>query len=351
MPKLSEVRLYPVLSDIQNTDKFVAYTEDLTRAPRGVFAVQFSVLRQMLSSGTNFVPSKSNIYPSVKPIIVAGSNITIDADDSANTLTINSTAQGQKGDKGDKGDQGDKGDKGDKGDQGDKGDKGDKGDTGEGVPTGGTAGQILAKIDATDYNTQWIAPPSGGSTNLAPITSRLLKLESKTSAIELRQLDPIALPSSEDVKFAVALPDENGVVTDPAPSEYVKTKSFSAITRGRLYGEVPSNLIFTDYLLENDDDSSDKIYFSDLHREVQAGVLSQSETTINFTGCVSSGTSGGISSVFLASSSDSPVFVPSQRDTCNKPFNIWHKLLVSGGNNSTSDNLSNLCQKKYAFTR
>ena len=94
MPKLSEVRLYPVLPDIQNTDKFVAYTEDLTRAPRGVFAVQFSTLRQMLSSGTNFVPSKVNIYSSVKSIIQAGSNITIDVNDSGSELTINSTAQG-----------------------------------------------------------------------------------------------------------------------------------------------------------------------------------------------------------------------------------------------------------------
>lgn len=37
-----------------------------------------------------------------------------------------------------------------------------KGDAGQGVPSGGTAGQILAKIDATDYNTQWIDAPTGG---------------------------------------------------------------------------------------------------------------------------------------------------------------------------------------------
>ena len=29
------------------------------------------------------------------------------------------------------------------------------------IPTGGTAGQVLSKVDATDYNTQWIEPPSG----------------------------------------------------------------------------------------------------------------------------------------------------------------------------------------------
>ena len=34
------------------------------------------------------------------------------------------------------------------------------GDDGTGIPTGGTTGQILAKIDGTDYNTQWIASPA-----------------------------------------------------------------------------------------------------------------------------------------------------------------------------------------------
>jgi hypothetical protein len=29
------------------------------------------------------------------------------------------------------------------------------------LPTGGTTGQVLSKINSTDYNTQWIAPPSG----------------------------------------------------------------------------------------------------------------------------------------------------------------------------------------------
>ena len=32
------------------------------------------------------------------------------------------------------------------------------GSNGVGVPIGGTTGQILAKIDATDYNTQWVSP-------------------------------------------------------------------------------------------------------------------------------------------------------------------------------------------------
>ena len=36
------------------------------------------------------------------------------------------------------------------------GEQGPQGDTGEGVPEGGTTGQILAKVNSTNYNTEWI---------------------------------------------------------------------------------------------------------------------------------------------------------------------------------------------------
>ena len=38
---------------------------------------------------------------------------------------------------------------------------GPQGPAGQGVPTGGTAGQMLTKIDATNYNTNWTTPSSG----------------------------------------------------------------------------------------------------------------------------------------------------------------------------------------------
>lgn len=93
-----------------------------------------------------------------------------------NQSVISNVTTGGVGAKGDKGEQGipgatgatgAKGDKGDKGDTGATGLKGDKGDTGltgaagtngQGVPTGGTTGQQLAKINGTDYNTQWVNP-------------------------------------------------------------------------------------------------------------------------------------------------------------------------------------------------
>ncbi len=48
------------------------------------------------------------------------------------------------------------------GPQGIQGLAGATGQAGPGVPTGGTANQVLAKVDGTDYNTQWVTP-SGGS--------------------------------------------------------------------------------------------------------------------------------------------------------------------------------------------
>jgi hypothetical protein len=46
-----------------------------------------------------------------------------------------------------------------------------------GIPTGGTAGQILSKIDSGDYNVQWIDAPSGGNS----IDLALTKTYSKTT--------------------------------------------------------------------------------------------------------------------------------------------------------------------------
>lgn len=47
---------------------------------------------------------------------------------------------------------------------------GPTGATGAGVPTGGTAGQILAKIDGDNYNTQWITNTGGGASSVAELT-------------------------------------------------------------------------------------------------------------------------------------------------------------------------------------
>ena len=92
--------------------------------------------------------------------------------DTTNVVLNFKIPKGDKGDTGAQGIQGPQGPAGQKGEQGDpgpqgtagaKGDPGAQGPAGEGVPTGGTAGQVLTKVDGTNYNTQWstLTIPSG----------------------------------------------------------------------------------------------------------------------------------------------------------------------------------------------
>lgn len=56
------------------------------------------------------------------------------------------------------------------------------GAAGQGVPVGGTAGQVLSKIDSTDFNTAWINPPSGGGGSSLVAASRCQGLRGKNNA-------------------------------------------------------------------------------------------------------------------------------------------------------------------------
>lgn len=77
--------------------------------------------------------------------------------------------QGPKGDPGPQGPPGEDGAPGAQGEQGPPGPagqdgaQGPQGPAGPGVAAGGTAGQVLTKVDGTDYNTQWADPQGGGS--------------------------------------------------------------------------------------------------------------------------------------------------------------------------------------------
>lgn len=68
--------------------------------------------------------------------------------------------QGEKGDTGATGSQGPAGATGPAGVAGPKGGKGDKGDPGEGMPAGGSNGQMLVKDDTIPSGTNWQDPPA-----------------------------------------------------------------------------------------------------------------------------------------------------------------------------------------------
>jgi hypothetical protein len=69
---------------------------------------------------------------------------------------------GPTGPTGATGPQGPQGDTGATGATGPQGATGSTGATGAGVPVGGTSGQVLSKINSTDYNTQWVDAGGGG---------------------------------------------------------------------------------------------------------------------------------------------------------------------------------------------
>ena len=77
------------------------------------------------------------------------------------TEWVDQTGGGTPGPEGPQGPKGDPGPEGPQGPKGDPGPEGPQGPAGPGVAAGGTAGQLLSKVDGTDYNTQWIDPPSG----------------------------------------------------------------------------------------------------------------------------------------------------------------------------------------------
>ncbi len=69
---------------------------------------------------------------------------------------------------------------------------------GPGLPSGGTAGQVLAKIDATDYNTEWIDAAAGGATSgenwvLIPASDDTA-LENGTALIALHTASKLKTP-------------------------------------------------------------------------------------------------------------------------------------------------------------
>ena len=77
--------------------------------------------------------------------------------------TSGSSTPGPHGPQGIQGETGPQGPIGLTGATGPAGPAGTPGTNGQGVPTGGTTGQVLAKINATDFNTQWVTPSGGGA--------------------------------------------------------------------------------------------------------------------------------------------------------------------------------------------
>ena len=98
-------------------------------------------------------------------------------------------ATGPQGPQGIQGDTGPQGPQGDTGATGAQGPPGNDGADGQGVPAGGTTGQVLEKIDATDFNTQWATPSGGGSFDSYPAAFTLSGSHNITTAVSTIPFD------------------------------------------------------------------------------------------------------------------------------------------------------------------
>ena len=106
---------------------------------------------------------------------------------------------GPTGATGPQGPQGIQGETGLTGPTGPAGADGVDGTDGVGVPAGGTAGQLLSKVDATDYNTAWVPAPDMSLFATSPVT-----YDSGTHTIALDQSAFDYLSTLNYIKFDIA---------------------------------------------------------------------------------------------------------------------------------------------------
>jgi hypothetical protein len=149
--------------------------------------------------------------------------------------------QGETGATGATGPQGIQGIQGPKGDTGDTGPTGPAGTNGVGVPVGGTAGQVLSKINATDYNTQWITPNAGTVTSVsgtAPVvssggTTPAISMAKATSLVDgyLSATDWTTFNSKQPAgTYATGTGTASGTNTGDETTATIKTKLGAAST-------------------------------------------------------------------------------------------------------------------------
>lgn len=84
------------------------------------------------------------------------------------------------------------------GDVGQVGPTGPKGDPGEGVPAGGLAGQILRKVDGSDYNTEWVDPEVVEDVQLSELTDVNLSTLIDGQVLVYNQLTNSWVPASPE---------------------------------------------------------------------------------------------------------------------------------------------------------
>ena len=107
-----------------------------------------------------------------------------------------------------------------------QGEKGEKGNPGEGIPTGGTPGQVLAKNTNNDYDAHWINLPTGGGSSVIidnTLTKSGVAADAKATGDQIKKVKetiPTALKNPKALTFTGAVTaeyDGSGAVTVSVP--------------------------------------------------------------------------------------------------------------------------------------
>jgi len=142
------------------------------------------------------------------------------------------------------------------GSNGAQGTPGATGANGAGVITGGTAGQVLAKIDATDYNTEWITPSETGVPDVTDGTERAVTQKNDGTHIDYEVIDQVvSVANLSTADFSSGIATITGFQGQVA---YDTNYKYECIGVNQWIRYVIDNNLIDLYLADVDDTAGDK---------------------------------------------------------------------------------------------
>lgn len=183
-----------------------------------------------------------------------------------------------------------------------------KGDPGQGVPAGGTAGQVLTKLSGADYDAVWATGGSGGG-------SVLIETD---NTISTQPLDPFQVQSSPVIFLTGTIqPEYIGKIAGlsfyngPANVKTVRIQYYSTKIGNSTAPAANTRTIRMPYYIPLMRQESGNAYiYSGVGATSEYGIMMKVELTVNkTTGVISSGNITILSKVFDATPSDPGLYI------------------------------------------